>query len=118
MISFSGMQIFVSAEAVTVRKVRRIRFEDFIWRGRRDWRSRIVTVTVREPAAFRMGDQMIVHPEVFEKLKQAAAANADAQPAQNLKPAGRCVPINEGDYLWAANRYSGGMRLPWLKTIA
>ena len=82
-----GMRIIVSDAATVSRKVRRVRFQDYVWRGRKEWRSWIVTVTITEPAAFRMGDQMVVHPVIYEQLRRDADANADAVPARNPKPA-------------------------------
>lgn len=95
-----GLPIMVSDAATVSRKVRRVRFEDYVWRGRKEWRSWIVTVTVTEPAAFRMGDLMVVHPVIYEQLKRDADANADAVSARNPKPAGYRQSILGGG-VWA-----------------
>ena len=70
--TFGGMQIIRSEHAVRRWTERRIRFEDFVWRGRKEWRSWIVTVSCEAPAAFQMGDTLVVHPVLYEELMRSA----------------------------------------------
>lgn len=91
--TFQGMRIVVSDLAVVSRKVRRIKFTDFEWRGKRDWTSRIVTATVSEPAAFVVCGQMIVHPVIYQQLMAEADANRETAPVRADPPDRPSLPM-------------------------
>ena len=70
--SFGSTRITVSDLALERWTEKRVRFVDFVWKGKRDWRTVIVEVECTKPAAFRLGDRMVVHPQIYKKLMAAA----------------------------------------------
>lgn len=63
----NGMKVLVSPHAtknVSVWAVER----NPIPKRRRNWR--VVRKTITEPVAYKMGETLIVHPTIFDKLKE------------------------------------------------
>lgn len=80
-VSFQGVPIHKSryAPTPTERTEKRVVVEEYVWRGRKEWRSRIVERTVVEDIAYTLhntklvgGDAgaIVAHPDTVAKLKE------------------------------------------------
>ena len=101
--SYAGVQIFQSTEAVRRWTEKRIRFEDFEWQGRKDWRSKIVEVECTEPCAYQMGNKIVMHPILYRQLRADKSLNdrSYGDKAVEAEGGGRVFPSDFGSYiLW------------------
>ena len=63
---FNGMQILVNPLAMECRTVYRVQ-PAAIRKRRRGYR--VVREEIRRPGAYQMGGTLVVHPDIFEKIK-------------------------------------------------
>lgn len=63
---FNGMQILVNPLAMECRTVYRVQPVG-IRKRRRGYR--VVREEIRRPGAWKMGSTLVVHPDIFEKIK-------------------------------------------------
>ena len=65
-----GVKIMQSEHAVRRWTERRVRFQNFEWRGKRDWKSYTIEVECSEPCAYRMGETIVMHPALYRRLME------------------------------------------------
>lgn len=75
--TFGGLKIFVNEHAVTVRKVKKLRFRKEVWRGLPEMKSYIVEHEIRTPAVYKFGGTMVVHPVIYGQIKSQFDRNAN-----------------------------------------